>query len=212
MKIALFGATGTLGQRILREALQRGHVVTAIVRDPSRVMARDPNLTVITGDILDSQSVAKCVAGQDAVVNASGPREESPQTVVDAARSLIAGLMQGSVKRLLVVGGAGSLEVTPGVLLVDSPQFPEAWKGIALAHKDALKVYQTEAGGLDWTYASPAALIEPGERTGHFRLGTDQLLTDAQGNSRISAEDFAIALLDELETPRYARKRFTVAY
>ena len=213
MKIALFGATGTIGQRILQEALRRGHDVTAIARDTARLDGQQsPRLRVVAGDILDMHSVAAVVAGHDAVVSAYGPREEAPQTVVDASRSLIGGLTSAGVKRLVAVGGAGSLEVAPGVLLIDSPQFPEAWKEIARAHADALNVYRTEAGGLDWTSVSPPALIEPGERTGKFRLGTDQLLTDAQGQSRISAEDFAIALLDEVEKPRHVRQRFTVAY
>ena len=213
MKIALFGATGTIGQRILQEALRRGHDVTAVARDPSRLAgSQSPRLNAVAGDILDMHAVAATAAGHDAVLSAYGPREEAPQTVVDATRSLIGGLTRAGVKRLVVVGGAGSLEVAPGVLLIDAPQFPAAWKGIAVAHADALKVLQTEAGGLDWTYVSPPALIEPGERTGKFRLGDDQLLTDAQGDSRISAEDYAIALLDEVEKPQHVQRRFTVAY
>src|SRR5262249_44561989 len=161
---------------------------------------------------LARQSVAAAVAGQDTVISAFGPRGEAPQQVADAARALVAGLKQAGVKRVLVVGGAGSLEVAPGVQLVDTPMFPAAWKDLALAHRDALNVYRTEAGELDWTYLSPPALIEPGERTGRFRLGGDQLLVDAQGQSRVSAEDYAIALLDELGSPRHVRQRFTVAY
>ncbi len=132
--------------------------------------------------------------------------------MVDAARAQIAGLKAAGVKRLIVVGGAGSLEVAPGVQVVDTPEFPAAWKGIALAHRDALEVYRKEGGELEWTYFSPPALIEPGERTGKFRVGSDQLLVDGTGQSQISAEDYAIALLDEVETPRHVRKRFTAAY
>ena len=120
------------------------------------------------------------------------------------------GLAQARVDRLVVVGGAGSLEVAPGVQLVDTPEFPAAWKGIALAHRDALAVYRGAA--LDWTYISPAALIGPGERTGQYRTGTDQLLTDKEGESRISVEDFAVAFVDEIENQRFARQRMTVAY
>jgi putative NADH-flavin reductase len=112
----------------------------------------------------------------------------------------------------VVVGRAGSLEVAPGVQVVDTPQFPAAWKGVAPAHRDALGVYRKEAGGLEWTYFSPPALIESGERTGKFRTGTDQLLADDKGQSRISAEDYAIVLVDELENPKHVRARFTAAY
>ncbi len=211
MNIALFGASGVLGQRILQEALERGHEVTAIVRDPARLTVKHPHLHVIAGNILDPERVAAAVTGHDVVISAFGPGIEGPvQTLVDAAHSLIAGLHRAGVKRLLIVGGAGSLEVAPGVQIVDTPQFPAEWKPVALAHRDALQVYR--GADLDWTYLSPAAWIAPGERTGHFRIGTNQLLTDERGESRISAEDFAMALLDEVEQPRFVRQRFTVAY
>ncbi len=213
MKIALFGASGTIGQRIQREALGRGYSVTAIVRDRSRVLGQDPRLVVEEGNILDAESVAEKVAGHDAVVSAFGPgASQRAETVVESIHSLIAGLTKAGVKRLVVVGGAGSLEVAPGVRLVDSPEFPPAWKGIALAHADALGALRKEGDVVEWTYLSPAALIEPGERTGTFRLGGDQFFTDAQGQSRISAEDYAVALVDELEKRQHVRGRFTVAY
>ncbi len=212
MKIALFGATGTIGQRILREALSRGHAVTAITRDPSRVAERNPNLTVVAGDILDPRSVAEAVAGHDAVVSSYAPPQGSEQTIVDATRSLVAGLEQAGVKRLVMVGGAGSLEIAPGIQLVDTPHLPDAWKPIALAHRDALDALRAEGGGLEWTSFSPAAFIEPGERTGTFRLGGDELVSDAAGQSRISAEDYAVALVDELEKPQHVGRRFTAAY
>jgi putative NADH-flavin reductase len=213
MKIVLYGATGMIGQRILREALQRGHEVTAIAHDPSSLAPQaNAHLRVETGDILDANSVAAAVAGYDAVISAFGPRGDAMGTLATAAHALIDGLTRARVRRLLVVGGAGSLEVAPGVMLMNSPGFPDAWRGIAEAHTAALEVYKSEGGALEWSYLSPAALIEPGERTGVFRRGGDQLLTDAEGNSRISAEDFAVALLDELETPQHVRQRFTVSY
>jgi hypothetical protein len=129
---------------------------------------------------------------------------------VDAAKSLVTASRQ-SGKRVVVVGGSGSLEVAPGMQLVDSPQFPAAWRPIALAHRDALQVFRDE-GGEGWTVISPAALIEPGQRTGRFRWGTDQLLADKAGDSRISMEDFAVAFVDELEAGRNLGKRITVAY
>ena len=213
MKLALFGASGTIGQRILREALSRGHTVTAIVRDPSRITEQAPDLRTTVGNILDPKSVADAVAGHDAVVSAFGPgRDQRVETVAEAVRSLIAGLKAAGVKRLAFVGGAGSLEVAPGVKVEDTPGWPAEFKGIAHAHTNALDVFRREGSDLDWTFLSPPVLIEPGERTGKFRLGGDQLLTDGQGQSRISAEDYAIALLDEVERPRHIRQRFTVAY
>jgi len=213
MKLALFGASGMIGQRILGEAIRRGHEVTAIVRDPKKIAERNPKLKVVEGNVLDAGSVAKVVAGHDAVIDAFGPGPSGPwQAVVDAARVLIEALPKGKVKRLLFVGGAGSLEVSPGVDLIDAGKVPEEWKPPAIAHRDALKLLKKEGGDLEWTYFSPAAFIQPGERTGKFRVGGDQLLTDAKGESRISAEDFAIALLDEAEKPQHLRKRITVAY
>jgi uncharacterized protein len=217
--IALFGATGMIGQRILNEALSRGHKVTAIARDPSKIGDKRMNLTVKTGDILKPESVAAAAAGYDVVVSAYGPPQTDPQQVIAAARSLIEGIKTANQKtgtstRLIMVGGAASLEVAPGVQLLDAPNFPPAWKGIASAHRDALQVLRAEASkaGVDWTYFSPAAFIQPGERTGKFRTGTDQLVADAKGESRISAEDYAVALLDEIEKPKSIGKRFTAAY
>ena len=213
MKIALFGANGSIGQRVLEEAVSRGHEVTAVVRTPANAKISDERVKVVKGAVLDPTSVATVVAGHNAVISAVGPSGlEDAQMVVKAAHSLLAGLKEAGVSRLLVVGGAASLEVAPGVELLDSPQFPEAWKPIATAHRDALAVYRADASDLDWTYLSPAALIAPGERTGHYRTGTDQLLTDAEGQSRISSEDYAIALVDQLEHPQFIRRRMTVAY
>ncbi len=213
MKIALYGASGTLGRRIAQEALLRGHELTAIVRDPARVDLHNERLTVIPGDARDAAIVVRLVRGHDAVVSAVGPGHDEPPTVlVDTARSLLAGTEQAEVRRLLAVGGAGSLETAPGLRLMDSPRFPPDWKPVAQAHADALAIYRAYAGDVDWTYLSPANLIAPGERTGHYRTGTEQLVRDDQGKSFISAEDFAIAVADELEQPQYVRQRFTVAY
>lgn len=208
MKIALFGANGTIGQRIAQEALNRGHEVTAVVRNPASLKTIHPNLSITTGDVLNPSSVAQVSAGQDAVISAVG--QFTPGFLVNAAHSLIDGVTLAGTPRLLVVGGAGSLEVAPGLQLFDTPDFPEAWRLPAKEHGASLDVYKT--ANLDWTYLSPAALIQPGERTGKYRIGTDQLVTDKDGNSRISAEDYAIALIDELEKPQFIRRRFTVAY
>jgi len=213
MKIALFGASGMIGQRVLKEAVSRGHEVTAIVRDPSKITEKGPKVHAVKGDVLNTADVAKLVAGHDAVISAYSPMSTgSPDALLTATRSLIAGMKQAGVKRLIAVGGAGGLEVAPGKKVIDLPDFPAAWKGIAQAHIDALKVYETEAGTLDWTNLSPAAMIEPGQRTGQFRTADNQLIADSAGNSKISAEDYAIALLNELEKPTHIKKRFTVGY
>ena len=210
MKIALIGASGTVGQRILKEALTRGHQVVAIVRDPSRVIQQDEKLSVVVGDLLDGESIRKAVEGYDVVISAYGPSNGAENNMQTVNQGLIDAVKQAGVQRLLVVGGAGSLEVAPGIKLVNTPDFPEAWKAIALSAAETLEVYRK--ADLDWTYFSPAAMFQPGERTGVFRIGTDQLVVDEKGESRISTEDYAIAMLDEVEKPRFIRKRFTIAY
>lgn len=215
MKIVLFGATGQVGQRIAAEALRRGHQVAGVVRDPSRAQSPDPRVPLAQGDATDAQSVARVVQGADAVVTSVSPRPgttgQAP-SLVDVARAVIAGVRQAGVKRVIAVGGAGSLEVARGVALLDTPGFPDAYKPEAEEGRDSLAVYRSEAEGLDWTFLSPAVVIQPGERTGRYRTTGDQLLADAQGNSVISYEDYAVALLDELENPRHAGRRFGVAY
>jgi len=209
MNVVLFGATGMIGSRVLQELVSRGHGVTAIVRDPKRVTANSA-VKAVKGDLLNPSEAASLVKGADAVISAYGPGPENPEKVVDATHSLIAAAIQAGIKRVIVVGGAGSLLVAPNMRVVDAPNFHQEWKGIALAHADALEVLRK--ADLDWTYLSPAAVIQPGERTGKFRLDTDNLVKDAQGNSRISAEDYAVALVDELEKSQHVRRRFTLGY
>ncbi|NUR88185.1 MAG: NAD(P)H-binding protein [Nonomuraea sp.] len=201
MKILLFGATGMIGRRLLSELERRGHEVTGVSRSGP-----------VKGDVADT---AKLAAGYDAVISAiAPPRDGSPPEgpFLAAQRALIDGVRQAGVDRLIVVGGAGGLQVAPGKDLVDTPDFPPMYKGEALAQRASLEVYRSEAGDVDWTYVSPAAEIAPGDRTGTYRLGTDQLLTDANGQSFISAEDFAVAIVDELERHAHPRTRFCVAY
>ena len=197
-----------IGSRILRELLSRGHTVTAIVRDPSKLVRSQA--IVRKGDVLDPASVAETASGADAVISAYAPPADDTGKVVDATRSLIAGLKKAGVQRFLMVGGAGSLLLPSGGQLVDAPDFPPVWKAIALAHRDALDVIRQS--DLDWTSFSPAAFIEPGARTGKFRLGKDDLIADQKGESRISAEDYAIAVVEELENPKHIRQRFTIGY
>jgi putative NADH-flavin reductase len=211
-KIMLIGSNGMIGRRILIEALNRGHHVTALVRDTSGTGEHRKDLDYHTGDLFRPDSVAAAAADHDAVVSAYGPGKGEPKLVVKAAHSLIEALTRVEPVRLIVVSGAGSLEVKPGLQLVDAPDFPAEWKAIALAHREALDVYR-KAGfaEFDWTAVSPPALIAPGARTGHYRTGTDQLLVDDKGKSYISAEDFAVAVVDEIENPRFQGQRFTVA-
>jgi putative NADH-flavin reductase len=216
MHIALLGAGGHVAQRIAREALERGHQVTAVVRDPAGFQKYDDRLQVVQGDATDAASVARAVKGTDAIVNAISPRPSpsgrAASSLIDAARAVIDGAKQAGVKRLVVVGGAGSLEVAPGVQLLDAPGFPDAYKAEAQAGRDSFAVYRNEGADLDWTYFSPAAEIGPGERTGRYRVGGDQLLTDGAGRSFISYEDYAAALVDELERSANVHRRMTAAY
>lgn len=215
MKIVLFGATGHVGQRIAAEALRRGHQVVGVARDPSRAQSVDPRVTLVQGDATDPASVASMARGADAVVTSVSPRPGSTGNaprLVDVARAAIAGVRQAGVKRLIAVGGAASLEVAPGVALLDTPGFPELYRDEATQGRDSLKVYREEADGLDWTFISPAIVIQPGERTGRYRTTDDTILFDENGQSVISYEDYAVALLDELENPRHVGRRFGVAY
>jgi putative NADH-flavin reductase len=209
MKIALYGATGMIGQGILKEALSRGHEVTAIARDTSKLTPAD-HMTAVKGDVLDTAGVAETVKGHDVVISSINAPNDDPQVFVRAAQSLIAALKQTGVKRIISVGGAGSLEVAPGVKLFDTAEFPEAWRPGAKALGAALEAYRTS--GLDWTFVSPAGVIAPGDRTGKFRVGGDQLLTDANGESKISVDDYAIGLVDEVEQAKHLRQRITIAY
>jgi hypothetical protein len=210
LKIALFGATGMIGSRIAAEALARGHEVTAIARRPRPVDGL-PQLKVVAGDLFDAQASAALVAGFDVIASAYGPSQEDPSKVIEATRSLVAIAREAGIKRLVAVGGAGSLEVAPGKQLVDTEGFPAAYKAVALAHREALGVYRTVAD-VDWTFFSPAAMIAPGTKTGTFRTGADALIVDAEGNSKISAEDYAVAFVDEIEQGRFIGRLATVAY
>ena len=212
MNIALIGASGYVGSALLQEALSRGHRVTALVSNSSRLAAQ-PGLEVVATDVVDGVALATQLQGRDALISAfSGHAQQDVfGYYVKGIRAIIAAAKQAGVPRLLVVGGAGSLEVAPGVQLVDTPVFPAQWKATAEGAREALNILRDERD-LDWTMLSPAAHLEPGRRTGQFRLGTDQLLVDAAGESRISLEDYAVAMIDELETPSHARRRFAVAY
>jgi uncharacterized protein len=216
MRIVIFGATGNVGQRIAREALGRGHEVVGVVRDPAAVQAPDPRVRLVRGDATNRDGIAEVVKGADAVVSAISPRPNSrglpAPKLVDNARALIDGLRTAGVRRVLYVGGASTLEIAPGKQLLDEPGFPEAYKAEALDGREALGVWRSEAKGLDWTFLSPAMEIGPGQRTGKYRTTSEQMLFDAEGKSFISFEDYAVAVLDELEQPKHVGQRFGVAY
>ncbi|MEI2417463.1 NAD(P)-dependent oxidoreductase [Orrella sp. JC864] len=201
-RIALIGASGQAGTRILKELSDRGHAVTAIARNPEKIAAL-PNVSAKAGDVADKDALAKLLAGHDAVVSAVRFADCDPRVLIDAVRA-------AGVKRYLVVGGAGSLEVAPGQRLIDQPDFPQAYRPEAGKGAEFLAVLKQEKE-LDWTFLSPSAEFVPGERTGKFRLGKDALLVGEQG-SRISFEDYAVALVDEIERPAHSRQRFTVGY
>jgi putative NADH-flavin reductase len=202
MKVAVIGASGRGGSRIVEELVRRGHTVTAIARSTDKIAA-GPNVTAKKGDVNDA-GLADLLKGHDVVISAVRFIQSDPALLIGAVK-------KSGVKRYLVMGGAGSLEVAPGKKLIDTPQFPDAAKPEASKGGVFLDALRQE-NDLNWTFLSPAALIEIGERTGKFRLGGAQLLTDANGKSRITFEDFAIAMVDEVETPNHIRKRFTIAY
>jgi uncharacterized protein len=203
MKIAVVGASGRAGSRIVAELSRRGHTVTAIARAPEKIAAL-PNVTAKQGDAHDQAAQTALLADHDAAVSSIHFLASDPAKLIGAAKD-------SKVGRYLVVGGAGSLEVAPGVRLVTTPTFPAQYKAEAEKGAALLDLLSQEKE-LNWTFLSPSALFVDGERTGKFRLGTDQLLTAADGKSWISFEDFAVALADEIERPAHVRKRFTVGY
>ena len=203
MKIAVVGASGNAGSRIVSELASRGHTVTAIARHPEKIAA-GPNVTPKQGDVMDQAGLARLFAGHDVAISSVHFLDSDPVRLIGA-------ISDSKVGRYLVVGGAGSLEVAPGVRLVTIPAFPAQYKAEAEKGGAFLDLLRQEKD-LNWTFLSPSALFVPGERTGKFRLGTDQLLTAADGKSSISFEDFAVALADEIERPAHLRARFTVGY
>ncbi len=207
MKIALIGATGFIGSGILSESLNRGHDVTAVVSSPEKLPTQN-HLTKVKGDAIDSEALTPLIDGHDVVISAFNPGKDKSGKGIP---SIIEAVKRSSVKRLLVVGGAGTLEIAPGKRLVDQPDFPSEWKAGALRTADFLDQLRAEKE-LNWVFLSPAAVIAPGERTGKYRVGGDQLLIGSDGQSRISIEDYAVAMLDEVEHPKHARTRFAVAY
>ncbi|WP_054943156.1 NAD(P)-dependent oxidoreductase [Paenibacillus ihuae] len=210
MDVVVFGASGTIGKAIVQEALKRKHEVTAAVRNPESIELQHERLQIVSADILDPASVAAAVSGHGEIISAFGPGPGQENDLLRAAESLLEGMQQAGVARLIIVGGAGSLKTESGEWLMDTPGFPEALRPLAAAHAHAYEIYRSSE--LDYTYISPPAAIISGRRTGMFRIGLDRLITDEDGKSSISVEDFAVAVVDELEEGNFSRERFTVAY
>lgn len=213
MKIAVLGATGFVGSAILNEALDRGHTVTAIVRHPEKLPQR-AGIVGATADVADEARLAQLFTGQDAVISAFNPGWKNPHLYDEQVRgtaSIIAAIKRAGVKRVLWVGGAGGLEVEPGVRAVDMPDMPDWVRPGSLATIDALASLRKEPT-LDWSFLAPSANMHPGERTGKFRLGGDRMLVGVNGKSEITVQDYAVAMIDELEHPAHVRQRFTVGY
>lgn len=213
-KILLIGATGNIGQRILTEALGKGYLVTAASRHPVEPALRDPRLKVIKGNLLDEAALPLLIKGHDVVISAiSASGSSTPEQFKKANDNLITALKGHPNQRLIVVGGAGNTEIAPGLRVVDSPvmdSLPEEWKPDIYAHKYVLDQYKVS--DLNWTYFSPARDIEAGERTGNYRLGAGNMIMDANGNSNISMEDYAAALVDEIANKQYIKQHMSIGY
>ncbi len=211
-KIALIGATGFVGTEILKEALSRGHNVTALVRHPEKVEKND-KVNAIKADVFDTDALAKQIAGHDIVISAFNPGwtdSNIRENHINGSRSINEAAKKAGVKRVIVVGGAGSLSIN-GQQLVDSAEFPAEWKEGALGARQALNLLR-EDSDLDWTFVSPAIILQPGERTGNYRLGKDEPVFNDKGESTISSADLAVAILDEAEQNKHIRARFTAGY
>ena len=203
MKITVLGASGRAGSEITRELARRGHQVTGVARNPNRIPT-DEGITAVRGDVNDAAALPALLEDADAVVSAVMFLDANPETLIGAVKA-------AGVPRYLVVGGAGSLEAAPGLKVIDTPDFPEIYKAEASAGGRFLDRLRQETD-LDWSFLSPSALFDGSERTGQFRLGGDSLLVTADGRSAISFPDYAIAMADEIETPKHSRPRFTVGY
>lgn len=209
MKVVVYGATGNAGSEIVKELVARGHKVTGVARNIEKLKSQ-PAVTAKTDDLSNVGAIAEVIKGADVVVSAYQPPADNTDKLIDVTRLQIEAVKKAGVPRLLVVGGAGQLEVAPGVTLINSGHLPEAYLPIATSHEKAAAVLK--ASDINWTYISPAAFFVPGERTGKYRTGTNNLVTDEKGESRISFADYAIALVDEIEKPQHERALFSVGY
>ena len=216
MKVVVLAATGQVGRTVLSELISRGHQVTAVARNPDKL---PPSIACVRDDLSSAGRIAEIIAGADAVVSAFGPAKQDERFFSDVSYTdqlahvterAIAAVREAGVPRLVMAGGCGSLWYSPGVTVIESGYWPEKLIPIATSHVKAFAALR--ASDINWTYFSPPMQIEPGVRTGKFRLGGDDLIKDDQGKSRVSFEDYAVALVDELEKPAHERSRFTIGY
>ncbi|CVK16443.1 MAG: NAD(P)-dependent oxidoreductase [Apibacter sp.] len=214
-KVALIGASGFIGSELVKELLTRGYQVTAIVRSAEKIKNNDKNLKVVSANVLDMDKLSEVLKSNDAVISAYNPGWTNPNIYDDTIkgyRSIIEAVKKSGIKRLQAVGGAGSLQVAPGKTVVDTGVIPDEILPAVKAMAQVLKDQFLPEKDLDWVFFSPAGTIEPGERTGKYRLGLDTLIADDQGNSKISVQDYAKAMVDELENPKHHQQRFTIGY
>lgn len=213
--VALIGASGFVGTTILNELLARGHKVTAIVRNPEKIRVTNANLSIVKADVSDTDALTEACKGKDAIISAYNPGWANPNIYEETLRNyplILKAAKQSGVNRLLCVGGAGTLFCAPGLRVVDSGAIPDAiMGGVKSLGEFYLNTLMNEKD-IDWVFFSPAGTLEPGKRTGKFRLGKDDLIVDENGNSHISVEDYAAAMADELETPKHHYERFTIGY
>ena len=213
--VVLIGASGFVGTAILNELLNRGHKVTAIVRDPTKVTASNPNLKVIQADVTDTDVLIEASKGKDAVISAYNPGWKNPNIYEETLKNyplIVDSVKKAGVERLLIVGGAGTLFYAPGKMVMDADDVPaKLLPGIKSLGEFYLNTLRKE-NDIDWIFLSPAANMTPGERTGKFRIGKDDLVVDVNGDSNISVEDYAVAMVDELEQKKYHKERFTIGY
>lgn len=213
--VTLIGASGFVGTAILNELLARGHRVTAVVRNPGKIGIKSPSLTVVQADVTDTSALVAACKGRDAVISAYNPGWTNPNIYEETLRNyplILEAVRQSGVRRLLCVGGAGTLFCAPGLRVVDSGVIPDAiMGGVRSLGEFYLNTLMNEKE-IDWIFFSPAGTLEPGKRTGKFRLGKDNLIEDENGNSHISVEDYAVAMVDELENPKHHYERFTIGY
>jgi uncharacterized protein len=214
-KIVLIGASGFIGSAILKEALDRGHSVVAVVRHRDKITMVHKNLVVKQGDVSQRNLLAEISKGSDAVISAYNPGWKNPDIsaeTVSVYRTILEGVRQSGVKRFLVVGGAGSLFISPGKRLMDSGVIPDSFLPAVKALAEIYLIDLQAEKSIDWVFFSPAGIIEPGQRTNKFRLGKDDLIVDSRGESKISVQDYAVAMIDEFEKPAHHRERFTIGY
>ena len=213
--VVLIGASGFVGNAILNELLSRGHKVTAVVRNPEKINVSNSNLEIVKADVADTNAMVGICKGKEAIISAYNPGWTNPDIYEETLRNyplILEAAKRSGAKRLLCVGGAGTLFCAPGLRVVDSGAIPDAMMGGVKSLGEFYLNTLMNENDIDWIFFSPAGTLEPGKRTGKFRLGKDDLIIDENGISHISVEDYAVAMVDELENPKHHCERFTIGY